>query len=1461
MASFSSKNRMCFRITALILVQAFLTWDLCWAAGAFNLKVNSDTLSPSINISRDNLQAAFLQKVKIVEDEDLQVVEGASQEKKHKMANALLPPSGNPSLGKNAVAGNEAGSLESADLLYPPPPPSQESNFTSLNIPTGSLVPLSSDENDKNKDTVADNPILNISIPNAPENVEYIDLQKSDRRLNMATASELGLPPETNKLIRTIREITKGYCDEKFWPDGFKKIVLVKTEPDDTGVLFLDEKDNTILGVMIPAIPHLIRLMETAPSLFKELIEDLLVHEGGVYGHGMKWPLTPEDFTWKNLIQTENMIFEATIKRSWPTFVYERGIPPFNLWGMAGNIIWDSLKLKGYDPTASGPWGIRWTETQANLGMIYEKGKRSVALWTWFSRHFRPLKIKIADVETELSEYFSYLSRFGITNKDIFDEVENIKKEYENIIKKDTQPVNPLIKNSLLSISTFLLSLFFYPLSSYSATNNINIGDNISFTCAVIILGGLLFYRLVVNLVRIYKSLPRRAVNLAKAGDIHKLIKFYRQSKLDNRITIVKLLSKYNLSLAQEIFIMALRTNPERIFKEILKLYNTSGIFSKKKRMENITETLIKLCQRYGVEIKGLDDIAKEIDYIYLEFSSEQVFKPTELRIKEAFYNNPILRKKVLEVCEKKIIELQLAGVQAIKAMVKSGLRNDRLEKIIREQRKDKNPYIASEMSKILTYFEPHQRNLINAYLNKNETENIEEAIKTAERKGLINKLFHRNLKWPLGAGEFESKRKPKMTYNLERLGWLDILSWVRKEEIDKKLLELTAEIKNEGFKKAVNIGIGGSANGAQALKELYKKENFEVLGSVEPEEIRRLEEKIDLAKTIFFVISKSWTTVETAELKNYFYNKLYRFYRKEYPKKEKEEIRGMAGRHFIIISDPWTQVIAEAKANYYREVIDHDENTGGRFASIFDVVGLLPAAWMGIIEPLVNSGAQMMEFCRQEQIVDEQGVIINPGAYLGILMAGLEKMNKTHATFILPSRLKGYYTLIAQLVAESLGKKDPWGNQHGVIPILADEFNPEYYKKDRNYFIYLRLDGEADFYDEKIKRLKESGFSVIEINLKDVDTALGSIPAIFNTAIAIAGYEMGVNFADEPGVWITKDIVLKGFIPLFEKMLNQGKVNNIQEFLEHIKQKISTNFVVRSSQGIELDYGYTIKRVGREKFSQTLRKITFIKSVSFKEAASDLTYLYAACLILAAENRQYADLLIYGSKDRFMETAKRWNEEVQMIQLDSSIGWEPEAQHWKHQEIQDGPRTGFLTFVGIRNYGEKDIPVSDKAYTFGQLTSMQRLSNILVQLAGVGGLGKILFDIRDEEGGKKFIKKIKQQKLEEAEPQWGVSFTLENSSPEDISQLAVIFKEATILARIARKMSFREKQNIKRMILPGNKLTPYTSPDNKIERKRTIESCCVIRKKRNLHSEDVQGLNECLIEEGELLILIERSI
>jgi glucose-6-phosphate isomerase len=237
-----------------------------------------------------------------------------------------------------------------------------------------------------------------------------------------------------------------------------------------------------------------------------------------------------------------------------------------------------------------------------------------------------------------------------------------------------------------------------------------------------------------------------------------------------------------------------------------------------------------------------------------------------------------------------------------------------------------------------------------------------------------------------------------------------------------------------------VVIGIGGSSLGTYAIykflkhtKHLEKKLFF--LETTDPIDIQSKIEMIDLEDTLFVVISKSGTTVETVSIFKYI-NSLI--------KCDKSNT--------VVITENDSKLNTYAKA-HNMTAFEIPKNVGGRF-SVFSAVGLLPLAIVGIdIDELLRGARRIHDGFFDTQKTPIKTRLLNKARFL------VEYKNKynVNVVFSYSSRLEGFNKWYIQLWGESLGKVDINGVRQGSTPIGI--IGPI----DQHSFLQLIIEGRRD--------------------------------------------------------------------------------------------------------------------------------------------------------------------------------------------------------------------------------------------------------------------------------------------------------------------------------------------------------------------------------------------------------------
>lgn len=336
------------------------------------------------------------------------------------------------------------------------------------------------------------------------------------------------------------------------------------------------------------------------------------------------------------------------------------------------------------------------------------------------------------------------------------------------------------------------------------------------------------------------------------------------------------------------------------------------------------------------------------------------------------------------------------------------------------------------------------------------------------------------------------------------RLGWLkspDVLL-----EMSDEIIEFVASVKNDGYTNALLLGMGGSSLAPEVFRLSFGVKDgyldLSVLDSTNPEAVLGYSKKLDPAKTLYIVSTKSGGTVETFSFMKFFYNQTLE-------KAGKENV----GKHFVAITDPGSGLETAAKQLNFRKIFINDPNIGGRYAAL-SLFGIVPAALLGVdIKELLNRSAIMV--CNSEGVnCPIHGD--NTPAKLGVVMGELANRGRDKITFITSDQLSYFGNWVEQLIAESTGKIGK-----GILPVVGEEIlAPDNYSDDR-FFTYLRLENDHSK-DLQVQELIKAGHPVVEIILKDIYD-LGGEYFRWEMATSIAGWRTGITPFDQPNVEAAK--------------------------------------------------------------------------------------------------------------------------------------------------------------------------------------------------------------------------------------------------------------------------------------------------------------------------------------------------
>lgn len=482
-------------------------------------------------------------------------------------------------------------------------------------------------------------------------------------------------------------------------------------------------------------------------------------------------------------------------------------------------------------------------------------------------------------------------------------------------------------------------------------------------------------------------------------------------------------------------------------------------------------------------------------------------------------------------------------------------------------------------------------------------------------------------------------------------LGWLDI---IERQLADKqKFADFQAEVKAENFSHILLLGMGGSSLCPEVLSFTFGKQKgfpeLHINDSTDPAQIRAVEAKIDLAKTLFFVSSKSGSTLEPNIFQQYFFERVSQTIGAE-----------KAGNRFVAITDPNSKMQKVAEENNFRNVFFGDPEIGGRYSALSDF-GMIPLAAMGVdVADFLTRTGEMVAVC---QANSEE----NPGLRLGaILGTAWRDFGHDKVTIYTSPKIFDLGAWLEQLIAESTGK-----NGKSLIPIdletiaAADEYGGD------RVFVYLKIEGDNE-HDAAVKAIEKSGQPVIRIVLPET-LNLGQEFFRWEMATAIAGAIMEINPFNQPDVEASK-IVTKKLTSEYEET---GSLPDETPVFEGEDIKLFTD----EANAKELN-----KAIGDDKSLEN----------------------YIAAHLDRIEKDDYFGLLAYIQMNKENHTSLQniRHSILENYEVATCLGFGPRFLHSTGQGYKGGANNG--VFLQITADDAEDLDVPNQKYTFGIVKAAQ---------------------------------------------------------------------------------------------------------------------------------------------------------
>ena len=492
-------------------------------------------------------------------------------------------------------------------------------------------------------------------------------------------------------------------------------------------------------------------------------------------------------------------------------------------------------------------------------------------------------------------------------------------------------------------------------------------------------------------------------------------------------------------------------------------------------------------------------------------------------------------------------------------------------------------------------------------------------------------------------------------------MGWLDLPG-----DLPARLARLTAlarEVEAEGFTHALVLGMGGSSLCPEVMRETFGRfpgrPDLMVLDSTDPAQVGSFERRIDPARTLFIVSSKSGSTLEPNIFKEYFLERVRR-----------TAGRPDAGRQFIAITDPGSPLQRIAERDGFRGVFFGLPSVGGRYSALSDF-GMVPAAAQGVdLARFLERADRMARACAAGVPPAE-----NPGVVLGAVLGVLGRAGRDKVTLVTSPGIGDFGAWLEQLLAESTGK-----NGTGLIPVDREPLGPpEVYGGDR-LFVYVRLETAPDAaQDARLEAIGDAGQPVVRIPLAD-PYDLGGEFFRWEIATAVAGSILGINPFDQPDVEagkiaarrLTAEYEARGSLPAEEPMLREGEVALFAD-------EANARALAVAAGGDRSLRGYLRAHVGR------LRAGDYLALLAYLEASPPHEEALQALRLAVRDARRVATCLGFG----------------------------PRFLHSTGQAYKGGPNSGVFLQITCDDAADRAIP--GRRYTFGVVKAAQARGDFTV--------------------------------------------------------------------------------------------------------------------------------------------------
>jgi hypothetical protein len=281
---------------------------------------------------------------------------------------------------------------------------------------------------------------------------------------------------------------------------------------------------------------------------------------------------------------------------------------------------------------------------------------------------------------------------------------------------------------------------------------------------------------------------------------------------------------------------------------------------------------------------------------------------------------------------------------------------------------------------------------------------------------------------------------------------------------------------------------MGGSSLAPEVLSRIAPPDpafpSLSILDSTAPEMVQRILED-GIQDTLFIVASKSGTTLETADLYRFFYQRVAQY-------------SSNPGDQFIAITDQDSWLQRHAAETGFRHTFINPSDIGGRYSAL-SYFGMVPAALTGLDVAQLLDHANTYVKATQDDIAEH-----NDALDLGIFLGQQALQGRDKMQLIISGQYLSLGIWIEQLVAESTGKQGK-----GIVPVCISADTPALQGED----VFSVRIGDQESQEIEPQKSNQKSWSIVD------PMRIGAEFFKWEFATAIAAHLLDINPFDEPNV------------------------------------------------------------------------------------------------------------------------------------------------------------------------------------------------------------------------------------------------------------------------------------------------------------------------------------------------------